>query len=333
MNRSSDQAPARSRARVVAFVRLGRPQFLVGGFLLYGLGAAVAVARGRGASLAPRPYLLGQAAITVVQLMTHYANDYFDFAADQANATPTRFSGGSRVLPSGVLSPRIAFGASIVLAALGLALAVAVAVCGGAGGSVAAGLLLLAQGLAWAYSAPPFVLHARGLGELNTAVVVTLLTPLVAFVLQVGAGGFIAGVHGLGDLAAMILPAILPLAALQFAMLLAIEFPDAAGDAAVGKRTLVVRLGAPGAAALYRAVLVATYGSIPLLVAAGLLPRVAALALALPAPLAAWQFLLLGAGVWRDPRGFEGLGFRAVALLVTSTAAELAAFVWLARHR
>ena len=37
---------------------------------------------------------------------------------------------------------------------------------------------------------------------------------------------------------------IVPLALLQFAMLLAIEFPDATGDAATGKRTLVVRLGA-----------------------------------------------------------------------------------------
>jgi 1,4-dihydroxy-2-naphthoate octaprenyltransferase len=201
------------------------------------------------------------------------------------------------------------------------------------------GLLLLAQALAWAYSAPPFVLHSRGLGELTTAVVVTLLTPLVGFVLQ-GGGVSIAGGPGPWNLAApiaraaltSIMPVIVPLAALQLAMLLAIEFPDAAGDAVVGKRTLVVRLGALGAAALYRAVLVATYGSIPLLVAGGLLPRVAALAFALPAPLAGWQFWRLGTGAWRDPRRFEGLGFRAVALLVSTAATELAAFVWLARY-
>ncbi|MES1166090.1 MAG: prenyltransferase, partial [Verrucomicrobiota bacterium] len=90
----------------MAFIRLGRPHFLLGGGLLFGLGAAIAVAGG--AVFDVRLHCLGQAGITCVQLMTHYANDYFDLAADRANATPTRFSGGSRVLPSGVLSPRVA---------------------------------------------------------------------------------------------------------------------------------------------------------------------------------------------------------------------------------
>ena len=122
-----------------------------------------------------------------------------------------------------------------------------------------------------------------------------------------------------------------PLAALQFCMLLAVEFPDAVGDAAVGKRTLVVRLGARRAAALYRAVLVATYGVIPVLLVAGL-PSVAGLGAALMAPLAAWQFFRLGAGAAADARAWEALAFRAVALLVGTSAAELAAFVWLAKH-
>ena len=38
---------------------------------------------------------------------------------------------------------------------------------------------------------------------------------------------------------------------LQVAMLLAIEFPDAEGDRAVGKRTLLVRLGVERTARLY----------------------------------------------------------------------------------
>ena len=47
----------------------------------------------------------GQLVVTATQLMTHYANDYFDLEADRANRTPTRWSGGSRVLPDGVLPP------------------------------------------------------------------------------------------------------------------------------------------------------------------------------------------------------------------------------------
>jgi 1,4-dihydroxy-2-naphthoate octaprenyltransferase len=110
--------------------------------------------------------------------------------------------------------------------------------------------------------------------------------------------------------------------------LLAIEFPDAAGDGAAGKRTLVVRLGAPAAAALYRAVLIGVYGAIPVLVLAGL-PPLAGLGLALSAPLGAWQFWRLGRGDFRDPARWEALVLRGVAMLIVSSAGELAAFVWL----
>ena len=299
---------------LAAFVRLGRPQFLVGGFLLYALGAAVAVVNG--AVLAIGPYLLGQAAVTAIQLMTHYANDYFDVAADRANLTPTQWSGGSRVLVGGVLSPRVALRAAQLLALVGAALVVTIFLRGGRATALA---LAVALALAWAYSAPPFRLHSRGLGELTTAVVVTGLTPLSGFLEQRGA---LAG-------AAPLLLAQLPLMGLQFAMLLAIEFPDAAGDAAVGKRTLVVRLGGARAAALYRAVLVAIYGAIPLLLGAGL-PLPAALGSALMFPVAAWQWRALGAGAWREPGRWEGLAFRAVATLVGTTAAVLAGFLWIA---
>lgn len=306
-------------ARLVAFVRLGRPQFLVGGFLLYGLGAAVAVVAG--ATLDGRTYLLGQAAITAIQLMTHYANDYFDLAADRANQTPTRWSGGSRVLTAGtLLAPRVALHAARTLAVVALTIVGTIFVRGGPGGTVAALALLGALVLAWAYSAPPARLHSRGLGELTTAIVVTGLTPLVGFVLQTG------GLAGVGRLAL----AQCPLVGLQFVMLLAIEFPDAAGDAVVGKRTLVVRLGGSAVAALYRALLVLIYGGIPLLIVAGL-PPLAALAAASMAPLAAWQFALLGAGAWGDAHRWEALEFRAVAMLVATAATELAAFVWLGR--
>ena len=104
-------AGSRFRVRQVgAFVRLGRPLFLVGGFVFYGLGAAIAAYRARAAARAIdwRRYVWGQVAITATHLMTHYCNDYFDFDADRANATPTRWSGGSRVLPAGELPRAVA---------------------------------------------------------------------------------------------------------------------------------------------------------------------------------------------------------------------------------
>src|SRR5438094_3284432 len=102
---------------VLAFIRLGRPLFLGGGFLLFGLGAAIA--RTSGHAIDGGDYALGQLAVTAFQLMTHYANDYFDYDADRANATPTTWSGGSRVLSDGELPREIALIAAIVLATLG----------------------------------------------------------------------------------------------------------------------------------------------------------------------------------------------------------------------
>jgi 1,4-dihydroxy-2-naphthoate octaprenyltransferase len=319
-------AKMRSTGRaLIALVRLGRPQFLVGGFILYGIGAAVAMVEG--ARFDVVAFALGQAAVTSIQLMTHYANDYFDLAADQANTTPTRWSGGSRVLPSGILSPRVALTAARALGATGLVLTAFIATRGrmNGGAMAAAAALLTAEILAWFYSAPPVALHSRGLGELTTALVVTGLTPLAAFMLQMrDVPRIIASLGALGAV-------LYPLVGLQFAMLLAIEFPDAIGDAAVGKRTLVVRLGSSTAAGLCAAILVAVYGALPLLAMLGAPPMVVWGA-ALPAPIAFWQFRRLGGGAGRRPAQWEGLALRGVALLVGTAACELAALVWMAAN-
>ena len=82
-------------ARLRAFLKLGRPQFLIGGLLLFALGSTLASAQGVGINW--QRYVWGQATITAAQWMTHYSNDYFDLDADRANSTPTRWSGGSRV--------------------------------------------------------------------------------------------------------------------------------------------------------------------------------------------------------------------------------------------
>jgi 1,4-dihydroxy-2-naphthoate polyprenyltransferase len=294
---------------LLAFIRLGRPKFLVGGFVLFGLGAALAVKGGAAFDLGR--FFWGQLLVTATQLMTHYANDYFDLEADRANRTPTAFSGGSRVLVGQALSPRVALRAARALALLAAGAAIALGRRAGPGVSF---LALVTIGLAWGYSAPPLRLCARGLGELTTALVVTLLVPLLGYVLQARA------------LAAPIfLAAVLP-CALQFAMLLAIEFPDAAGDAATGKRTLVVRLGAPAAARLYALVTIAAFGALPFFARGGLPGRVAA-APALLAPIATWQALRVARGAYGEPARWESVAFWSVALLIASSSLELVATI------
>jgi 1,4-dihydroxy-2-naphthoate octaprenyltransferase len=299
--------------RMLFALRMGRPKFLVGGLLLHWLGVAMALAWG--APLRLTALLWGQAAVPAIQLMTHYSNDYFDLAADQANPTPTHWSGGSRVLPAGWLAPQVALRIAIGLGifALGVAAVLALVV---QPGMVTFLLIAGALLLAWSYSAPPLRLHSRGVGELSTALVVTGMTPLVGFYLQTGR----LGAPLLG---------VLPLCCMQFAMLLAIEFPDAAGDASVGKRTLVVRLGGHRTARLHALALLTAYMLLPLLAALGL-PVVVVASVCLGAPIAAWQVWRVFCGAWADQTNWNSLGLYAVGLLMGTAAAELLAFLLVA---
>jgi 1,4-dihydroxy-2-naphthoate octaprenyltransferase len=296
-------------ARVLAFLKLGRPHFLVGGLLLFALGSTLATARGAGIDW--QRYVWGQATITAAQWMTHYSNDYFDLDADRANSTPTRWSGGSRVLVSGAIAPRVALAASAVLGTVALCAACILAAQPDAPPLVLP-LALLIIALSWCYSSPPLRLSSRGLGEATTVCVVTLLTPLFGFYVQSG------------TLRPLLLLSCFPLCCLQLGMLLTIELPDAAGDAAQGKRTLVVRHGAEWAAGLAAALLAVTFGSLPILLALGL-PLQVALAVAMVSPLGCWQAIRLLRGAFREPNHWESLALCSVALLATATLAELIA--------
>lgn len=290
-----------------ALIRLGRPLFLGGGFILFALGSVIA-----GHSIDVSRYVIGQCAVTAFQLMTHYANDYFDYEADRANKTPTKWSGGSRVLPAGELPRHVALVAAVVMAVLGMI----------ATAAVGSKLLVAIVVLAWIYSAPPLRLCARGFGELDTAIVVTVLVPLLGFTLQHGD----ATQDATRDATKMLALTIAPLAMLQFAMLLAIEFPDAAGDAVTGKRTLVVRLGARPAALLYVAITLIAFVWPAIAYACGL-PGHVAMLMAVPAPIAIWRIVRFADHA--DANAFERLTFWAVFLLVSTSA--LALFGWLTR--
>jgi 1,4-dihydroxy-2-naphthoate octaprenyltransferase len=281
--------------------------------VFHALGVAVSIYRG--APLNGQALLWGQIGITAIQLMTHYGNEYFDLEADRANHTPTRWSGGSRVLAEGRLPSSIALVAavSLALAALMVSLALAFVV---RTGPLTLPLMLLALLLAWEYSAPPLRLSASGRGELSTAILVPVLTPLVGYYLQSG------------ELALLPLLAATPLACLQFAMLLAIEFPDAVGDRAAGKRTLVVRLGEAHSARLYGVSIAAAYLSLAPFVLTGL-PVLVALAATLTLPLAAWQVWRMLRGDWTDPARWDSLAFLSVALLIMTALAETLAFLLL----
>ncbi len=294
-------------ARSLAVVKLGRPHYLLSGFALYGLGTALAAISG--ATIHWGACGLGALVIATAQSMTHYSNDYFDLAADIANPTPTTWSGGSRVLPSGAVRHEVALLVARALRGASLATGTVLALSA-LDKPMIFPLCLLIISLAWSYSAPPLRLLSRGLGEATTALVVTLLTPLLGYYVQ---RGFFQALPFL---------ACAPLCGLQFAMLLTIELPDQAGDAATGKRSLIVRHGAQWGARVCAALVLASFGILPLLLGLGL-PWPIVLLGALPAPLAIWHGVRLLRGAFDAPRHWESLTWCSVVLLMATTFTEL----------
>lgn len=300
-------------ARAADVAALGRPLHLAGPAIFYGLG--VAAARHAGAPAGWGVAAAGLLTVAAAQLMNHYSNDYFDLAADAANRTPTRWSGGSRVLVDGRLPPRAALWAALACGALAVALA-AVTAAAAPAPRASLGLLLGAIALAWLYSGPPLYLHRRGLGELAGALLVPGLTAIVGYQLQAGDVGRLAPL------------AAAPLCLMQFAMLVAVNVPDAAGDAVAGKRTLVVRYGVPLAARLFVGALALAYLALPLAALAGL-PWPVALAPLGAAPIGLWLAARVAGGAWAEPGAWEGVAFWSIGLLVASAGLMLAAFALL----
>ena len=230
---------------VEAFVRLSRPLFLGGGVVGIGLGTAVA-AYVSGAPIDWRAWLIAQFTVTAFQLMTHYSNEYFDRFSD-AEARRTPFSGGSGILVDGALSPQVALVAALLAKLSGL---FGIAVLVATGHLVAAALAFAIWILAWSYSAPPARLLARGLGEIDTALIVAVLVPLTAYAAQAR------------PFTPLAIGATLPGAAAMFAMMLAVELPDVGSDAAGGKRNLLVRAGRNAIVRIGQAALVGVYSGV-----------------------------------------------------------------------
>jgi len=217
--------------------------------------------------------LLAQAGVNVL-------NDYYD-ALNGTDAQNTErifpFTGGSRFIQNGVLTleQTARFGFALMF------------------GVMLAGLWLMLRsdphllyiGLAglfigWAYSAPPFRLNSRGLGELCVAAGFLLITVGTDFVQRKGF-----------DFAPLI--AGLSYALLVTNLLYINQFPDRKADTAAGKLHWVARLDVQHARWGYVLIVVLAYVWLMLSVLSGWLPLLALLALlALPLSVKAARQLL-----------------------------------------
>jgi len=279
------------------FIQLTRPIFLLGVIVLYALG--VGIANYLGVIIDWTVYILGQVWVTLLQLSTQYLNEYFDSLADQRNINRTFLTGGSGVLGEGKLPRRVALMAAITC--LGILASITVVLISYIALPPEAVLIMILAFLgAFFYSVPPIKLEASGYGELTTTILVAIMVPAYAFILQSG------------ELHRLIAMSAFPLAATHLSMLLAFELPDYANDAKFEKRTLMVRLGWQNGMILHNILVLSAF---LLFTIAGLFgyPKFAMLAGLLPLPLGLFQ-------IWQMRRIANGARPNWNALIIGSVA-------------
>lgn len=191
---------------------------------------------------------------------TNVINDYFDYKSgnDEINKEFVRpFSGGSRMIQLGLLTPSEVFYEAFIFFALGSLIGLYL--------TWTRGPIVLILGLigvfsGFFYTGPPFNLARLGIGEtfvgLNFGVLMTL-------------GSFYVQTQFLSWEPVV---AAIPVSLLIAAVLWINEFPDYHADRDVGKNTMVVRLGRRSATLGFTMILVATYLSLIMGVVMGVLP-------------------------------------------------------------
>jgi 1,4-dihydroxy-2-naphthoate octaprenyltransferase len=252
-------------------LRATRLPFLTATIVPVVLGISIAAAHGAFDLLAAVLTVVGA---SFVQLGLNVANDVFDTmqGADDANVTPTRYSGGSRVIQYGLVSFRRMAATAAVFYVAAAAVGLVLLALRGSFALLAIGLLGVVVSLA--YTAPPLKLVYRGLGEIAVAVGFGPLMLLGAYVVQTG-----------GVLSWEPVVASIPIALLVALILYVNEIPDRRGDERAGKRTLPVRFGQDAVILGYDLTVAAAYAALVIGVALGVLPIPALLAL-LTIPLA-----------------------------------------------
>ena len=295
------------------FFILSRPLFLVGGVLVYALGAGIA--RYLGTPIDWGLYVLGQIFVTTMQLSAQYLNEYYDSPADRDNPNRTPFSGGSGAIGEGKLSRETVMWASLttltILASLTVVLINVATVS-----PLLITIVVLAFLASFFYSVPPVRLAYSGYGELTTSILVANLVPIFAFVLQ------------FQELHRLLAMSTFPLTNLHLAMMIIFEFPDYLNDIKHDKLTLLVRVGWQRGMVLHNILILSAFLLLGLAVTFGL-PLAIVMPAFIPLPLGLlqiWQMRRIGAGAKPN---WTTMGLTAVVLF--ASVAYLLAFTFWTR--
>jgi 1,4-dihydroxy-2-naphthoate octaprenyltransferase len=217
-----------SNIAIPKILRIIRLHIVLGGALAFSIGVLLAFSQG--GSFRLEKILFGYATIFFGDLSSHFSNDYFDVEVDSLAENKKQF-GSSRILVNNPNLRLLSRNVSIALIVLSIVFAASNVFFLGAP-TILLIVMLIANFLAWFYSAPPLRLVSRGFGEIVVAWVTGFVIPGVGYL----------SVKNQFDSVFLFLS--IPFMLLGFILSLSLHVSDRYNDERTGKKNLVVRSNA-----------------------------------------------------------------------------------------
>jgi 1,4-dihydroxy-2-naphthoate octaprenyltransferase len=266
-----------TKQSMISWLALFRFGSTARGVLPFLLGAVIAWSQGSPIDWAI--LLLSTIAVICIMLMTFLINEYYDYETDMANKEFHMLSGGSRVLPMGLIPRHYSIIAAHVFMAIagviGLILYFYFKT-----GPLTIPLGAIALFIGYFYTARPFKWSYHGLGEICIWFTCGWLATITGYYLQTG------------HLDAVATLASLPGATSIFLVILINEVPDIKSDRLFGKNNLAVRLGQERTGILYTVLLILCFVNILVIVFFGV-PQISAYLSIILLPFIIWNIFTI----------------------------------------
>ena len=258
--------------------------------------------------------LLSALGVILIMLVTFLVNEYYDYGADIINRQFHSLSGGSRVLPLGLVPPRevlwVAYALIAPVVVIGLVLYFVYNT-----GPLTIPLGAVALLIGYFYTAKPVQLCYRGFGELAIWFTCGWLATAMGYYLQTG------------RLDSVAILASFPGAFSVFLVILINELPDMVSDTEAGKRNLVVRLGRERTAVLYIGLLLACWAFMVAIVFFGV-PVITAILSVVLVPFIVWNTVSLSRKAnLEDTKALEGVSLKTMLIDHLITFIYIAGFI------
>ncbi len=230
-----------------------RPNFLLLTPIVYSVGLASALIQGY---FKPFNALLGLLGVLLAHISVNVLNDYYDYKSGlDLRTRRTPFSGGSGILPEGLLNPERVYLLGLSTLLSGLLIGVYFLF------TLGLGLLLILIPAALSVYLYTTHLSRWYVGELFAGLNFGPLMVLGAYYLQAGHLDW-----------KPLIPGVIP-GILVGTLLFLNEFPDVEADLSVGRRNFVILLGRRRASKVYALLIFSVYLYILLAILLGLLPE------------------------------------------------------------